>query len=426
VEVGLERRLRREEVMTIEVLSERGVSKRAIARQLGVHEHTVRYRLRRLATPRPDGRAAKERSAEPYAEAIARWMGEALDGDGVNLQVLYAWLVEEHGYAGSYKAVQRYVRAKYPKPRIRVRRRVETPPGAQAQADWATFEELWVGEAPVRLHAFHLVLSHSRYEAVIWSERQDELAWLAVHNAALQRLGGVPAVIRVDNCKTAIAQGAGPWGVVNERYATYARALRFHVDATRPRSPEEKGKVERRILAHKAGFDPRRRRWRDVGELQAATDVAVRRSAERRTCPATGDTVLASFAAEQAALQRLPAILPEPFDLVGQRRVALDATVQFEGRTYSVPFRFAEQTVEVRGCATTIQVWAEGEVVASHPRGTRSRIVLDPAHYDGPSTDRVEAPVPLGRMGRKLQELWAMAPERRSIEQYAALAGVAR
>lgn len=37
------RRLRREEVMPIEVLHERGMSNRAIARQLGVHEHAVRY-----------------------------------------------------------------------------------------------------------------------------------------------------------------------------------------------------------------------------------------------------------------------------------------------------------------------------------------------------------------------------------------------
>jgi IS30 family transposase len=44
----MERRLRREEVMTIEVLHERGMSNRAIARQLGVHEHAVRYRLRDL------------------------------------------------------------------------------------------------------------------------------------------------------------------------------------------------------------------------------------------------------------------------------------------------------------------------------------------------------------------------------------------
>lgn len=86
-------------------------------------------------------------------------------------------------------------------------------------------------------------------EAVVWSERQDELAWLSVHNAALRWLGGVPAVIRVDNTKTAIVQGAGPWGLVNERYATYAKTLRFHVDATRPRVPQEKGVERRPILS---------------------------------------------------------------------------------------------------------------------------------------------------------------------------------
>ena len=59
------RRLRREEVMTIEVLHERGLSNRAIARQLGVHEHAVRYRLARQAAPAPDGRAGK-----PFAPAL--------------------------------------------------------------------------------------------------------------------------------------------------------------------------------------------------------------------------------------------------------------------------------------------------------------------------------------------------------------------
>jgi transposase len=122
---------------------------------------------------------------------------------GCVLRELHAWLAAGPGYTGSYKAIQRFVRARYPRPRIRVRRRVETPPGAQAQADWATFRGLVVGGMEVELHAFHLVLSHARHEAIVWSERQDERAWLEVHNAALRRLGGVPAVIRVDNCKTA-------------------------------------------------------------------------------------------------------------------------------------------------------------------------------------------------------------------------------
>jgi hypothetical protein len=126
--------------------------------------------------------------------------------------------------------------------------------------------------------------------------------------------------------------------------------------------------------------------------------------------------------AEQPTLQPLPAHLPDPFDLVARRRVALDATVAFEGRSYSAPFHFAGQEVELRGCAETVQVWAEGQVVAEHPRPTRARVIFDPRHWEGPSMERVEAPVPLGRMGRRLQELLAMAPERRPIDLYAALA----
>lgn len=420
----MERRLRREEVVTIGVLYERGMSKRAIARQLGVDEKAVRYRLARAAAQARDGRADQVSSVAPYGEAVAHWMSTA--DAGANGLALYEWLVSEHGFAGSYKAVQRFVRRQYPQPKLRVRRRVETPPGAQAQADWAEFRGVELCGEPRDLFAFHLVLSHSRFEAIVWSERTDELAWLAVHNAALRRLGGVPGVIRVDNTKTAIGWGAGPWGVINERYATYARTLRFHVDAARPRAPEDKGKVERRILAHKAGFDPRRRAWRDLVELQTATDLAVESSAQKRICPATGLTVWESHRAEHRQLTPLPALLPEPFDRVAQRRVGRDATVSFEGRTYSVPFRFADQVVEVRGCAATVQVWVSCEVVAEHPRRTLQRLLIDPRHYEGEPTPRVFAPTPLGRMGRRMQEIWSMPPERRPIDQYAAYAEVAR
>jgi transposase len=422
----MERRLRREEVVTIGVLFERGMSKRAIARQLGVDEKAVRYRLARQAAQARDRRAEQRSSVAPWSEAIACWMRSGAGERGINGRALYEWLLAEHGFAGSYKAVQRFLRAQYPTPCIRARRRIETPPGAQAQADWAEFRGVVVGEAARDLFAFHLVLSHSRYEAIVWSESTDELGWLSVHNAALGRLGGVPGVIRVDNAKTAIGWGAGPWGVVNERYAVYARTLRFHVDATRPRSPEDKGKVERRILAHKTGFDPRRRAWRDLAELQAATDQAAERSARRRICPATGLTVWESYQAERTVLTPLPALLPEPFDRVAQRSVSRDALVSFEGHSYSVPFRFVEQTVEVRGCAATVQVWVEGEVVAEHPRRTRRRVLIDPSHYEGESTPRVYAPTPLGRMGRRMQEIWAMEPERRPIDQYGAYAEVAR
>ena len=51
----------------------------------------------------------------------------------------------EHGYDGSLRSVQRFWAKHYPAPAIRARRRVETPPGVQAQADWAHFPQVVIG-----------------------------------------------------------------------------------------------------------------------------------------------------------------------------------------------------------------------------------------------------------------------------------------
>jgi hypothetical protein len=112
--------------------------------------------------------------------------------------------------------------------------------------------------------------------------------------------------------------------------------------------------------------------------------------------------------------------------VVAVRVVGRDALIAFEGRQYSVPFRFVGERVEVRGCAGTIQVVKDCVIIAIHPRATAARLVINQAHYEGPSTARVLAPPPLGRLGVRIQEL-ALAPvARRSLDLYAALAEVAR
>jgi transposase len=372
-----------------------------------------------------EGRSLRQHLAAGFRDAIEAYLaGRELESPQ-NVADLHSWLKAEHGYPGSLRSVERYVRANYPAPAVRARRRVETPPGAQAQADWAAFPGVWVGRGPCDLLLFELELSHSRMDTSIWSERKDQLAWLHVHNEALPRLGGVPASIRVDNEKTAVVRGAGAWGVVNPVYRRYAETLRFHIDLCPPREPQAKGKVERRIRDRRSGVNPYARRWRDLAELQAHTDERGLESAHRRRCPATGTDVYTAWLEERPHLGRLPD-LPAPFDVVLERRVGRDCTLQFEGRTYSVPFRFLGQRVEVRGTATHVEVFAAGECVARHVRHSRSRIVLDEAHFAGPATATVLPPAPLGRFGRRLAEIAALAPQRRPLDLYAALAEVAR
>jgi hypothetical protein len=119
-------------------------------------------------------------------------------------------------------------------------------------------------------------------------------------------------------------------------------------------------------------------------------------------CPATGADVASAWRTERATLTPLPEPLPEPFDAALTRRVSAECAVSFEGRTYWVPFRLVGQPVEVRGCARHVQVLAGAEIVAAHPRGTPERLVLDPQHFEGESTEIALAPVPRGRMGTRL------------------------
>jgi hypothetical protein len=70
-----------------------------------------------------------------------------------------------------------------------------------------------------------------------------------------------------------------------------------------------------------------------------------------------------------------------------------------------VPFPHVGERVEVRGCAETVQILKDCRVIATHRRHTAARLIIDPAHYEGPDTTRVLAPPPLGRMGAKIMEL---------------------
>jgi transposase len=261
--------------------------------------------------------------------------------------------------------------------------------------------------------------------AVVWSEREDLVSWLAAHNRAFRRLGGIAAVNRIDNVRTAIATGAGAWGVIHPAYRAYARAVGFHIDACQPGAANAKGKIEAKVRLSRLLFDVSRESYHDLGALQAATDARIEAWARRTVCSATGASVYATWQAERPRLRPLPP-LPEPFDVAVVRPVYRDCTVHFENRQYVVPFALVGRHVEVRGCARTVQIVFGGRVVQEYPRHTAARLLLDPRCYEGQATERVLPPPPLGRMGRRLQELWAMPVDQRPLDLYAHLAEVAR
>jgi len=418
-------RLSKEEVVSIQVLAKHEVRNTEIARQLGVTEGAVRYHRRREASGAVDGRRNKPHRAREMAPVIAEWFAaRSEDRRPVNVVELHEHLVSEFGYAGSYQSVRRYVRQIYGSPPIRTYRRVETPPGAQSQTDWGEFPQVDIGNGPEPLHLFVMTLSHSRMPAMIWSRREDSLSWLGCHNASYRRLGAVAATNRIDNVKTAIATGAGAWGEIQPSYRAYAHTVGFHIDACAPRSPEAKAKVESKVHLARLRIDVRRPHD-GLEHLQDETDRQIARWSRQAICPATGLTVVESWERELATMRPLP-LLPEPFDVAVHRPVHRDCTVRFEDRSYTVPFGLVDRRVEVRGCMRTVQILFEGRIVREYPRRTSERILIDPSCYEGRATEWATPPPPLGKLGRKLQEIAEMPVALRPLDLYAALAEVAR
>lgn len=131
-----------------------GVAKKAIARGLDLDIKTVRRAINHDWRVQTRTRHSK---LEPFAEFIANRFSEV----GFNAAVIDREL-RAMGYEVSYPVVARHVRTLRPRAaELEPVIRYETAPGKQAQADWGMLT-VWIGEQPVKVHFFTMVLGYSR------------------------------------------------------------------------------------------------------------------------------------------------------------------------------------------------------------------------------------------------------------------------
>jgi transposase len=155
--------------------------------------------------------------------------------------------LRERGYEGGYTAVTDMVREIRPaRPRV-FEVRFETPPGAQAQVDFAQFQLQFADEPAITriVWLFSFVLGFSR---LIWARfvlHQDMQTVLRCHMAAFDAIGGIPDEILYDRMKTAVIGETAGSIVYNRALIDFARHYGFQPKAYRPYRAKTKGKVER-------------------------------------------------------------------------------------------------------------------------------------------------------------------------------------
>jgi transposase len=355
----------------------------AIARTTGFDRKTVRkYIERGLEAPVYGPRKPRQAVIDPFAlylrERVTAY--PALTGRRLFREI------RELGYPGRYTAVTDFLRDIRPEPERGFEVRFETPPGEQAQVDFACFHVTFTDEpaTPRIVWLFSLVLGYSR---LIWARyvvHQDLATVLRCHVAAFEALGGCPREVLYDRMKTAVIGEADTGGIIyNRALIDLARHYGFHPKACRPYRAKTKGKVERPFRYIREDFFLARS-FRNLDDLNEQLSHWLATVANPRVHATTHRVVSEAFAEEKLHLRPLP-LAPFRSVLRLERRISREGMISVGGNLYSVPDVTRRRMVEVHTLANEVQIFEDGELIAKHPvlEGRRQRRV-EPGHRRGP------------------------------------------
>lgn len=338
----------------VRALVGRGLSKKAIARELDLDIKTVRKWCRQSWAPQR--RRSRGRMLASWEEFLRGRAPEV----GFNGAVLHRELVEK-GCLCSYSAVVKHVQpwregwrgGEVPTVRF------ETGPGEQAQVDWGS-TWVYLGEEPVRVHLFVMVLGFSRrlFVRAYLSEGLDPL--LEGHTAAFAHFGGRTRTILYDNPRTIVSEKDEATGRVVWN-ATFKDRMDFYgleIRLCRYYRAQTKGKVESGVKYVKrnalAG-----RRFRDLEELNRWLLEWCLTVADERVHGTTHEKPSRRFLRETLIAVDLRS--PSPQERVESRMVPRDGYVVVETNRYPVPLDWVGQRVEVR--IQREAIWIHGEPV---------------------------------------------------------------
>jgi transposase len=265
-------------------------------------------------------------ASEPYRELIEQALTK-----GRNAKAIWQDLVDDHGFAGGYQSVKRFIGklrgSASPQEPCAV---IVTEPGEEAQVDY--------GDGPMvrdpqsgrhrRTRLFVLTLGFSRKCVRLIVFTSSTHTWAEMHETAFARLGGAPRVLILDNLREGVLKPDIYDPTINPVYRDMLAHYRAIAMPCRIRDPDRKGKVESSV-GHTQSTPLKGQRFETLAEAQAYLDRWEERWADTRIHGTTKRQVAAMFSEEKPALLPLP-LEPFRYYQYGERAVHMDGCVEVE------------------------------------------------------------------------------------------------
>ena len=328
----------------VKKMYDKGVSKKQIARELKMSKNTVK-RLLALDKEPVYERERSPTKMDDYKDLIRLWY---LDGEYAFIGTRIFNELVKIGYTGTINPVYRYLKTlEAEKGQISKKAtvRFETPPGDQAQFDWAEYM-MEVGGKKIKIYCFTMVLSYSRKKAAICSKGVNGLCIYEAIQDLFRILGGVTRELVIDNPKALVTSHRKGEEV---DYNTSALKLFMHLktdpNACEPLRPRTKGKVEKPNQYIEEQF-VKGSNFKDMHELNDSIQKFMA-TWNQKVHGTTRRTPGEMFEEERDSLLPIPKKLVLDIGME-QRIVSPDSHVTVGTNRYSVPVQYVDRQVKVR------------------------------------------------------------------------------
>lgn len=299
----------REQRVLLRHYLERGLSKAEVARELGVSRRTVYHWIETGQLDRDLDQAPVRYTPRPPVARKLDAFGAIIEARLTEFPKLTATRlfaeIRAAGYDGGYTQLKEYVRQVRPAPPADPVVRFETPPGQQAQVDFAEFHLAWG-----KRYALLVVLGYSRLLWLQFYSRQTMAVLMGGLEQAFGFFGGVPAELLFDQMKSVIIddeRASGGRLLENAEFVRFAAHCGFRIRACRPYRARTKGKVERPISYVRQSFFYARHFLNDA-DLNAQALSWMGQTANVRVHRTTGEVPRLRFNRDERVLLRpLPA-----------------------------------------------------------------------------------------------------------------------
>ncbi len=354
--------LKKEDWMEIKELVEKGVYKKDIAEELGVHPKTVTRAVARGGAPSGERPSARYSKLDPFKPLIDNLLAEGVWNGAVILQELKA-----KGYTGGSTIIRDYIKPRRSLRPSRATVRFETPPGRQMQHDWGEIVTVVAGQHQKVFFNTNTLGFSRRFHFWCTDANDAEHTYEGLIRS-FEHFGGVPKEVLVDNQKSAVIENRVGHSVrFNERFVDLAGHYGFIPRACRPYRARTKGKDERMVGYIKHNFFVRYRQFESLNHMNQLALSWLAGEADGRLHGTVKEIVKERFLREAPTLYPMPSVRYDT--AYHERRLASwDGYIDVRGNRYSIPDDVRGRLITIRLTLDGLLSVYDGEVIVAEHR----------------------------------------------------------